>query len=531
MHRTRLLALASFVALATPAAHAAKTLVYCAEGSPESLTRLFANGQNTADAGAQIADALLDFKPGTAELQPALAESWTISPDGLQYSFKLRRGVKFHSNDKFKPTRDCNADDVLFTWNRQADPNNPFHKIAGALAYAQFTNLHMADNVAKLEKLDDYTIRFTLKKPESPFLTRMSFDMLGIESAEYAEKMKAAGTPELIDRAPIGTGPFQFQSYQKDAVIRYNAFAQHWRGKPKIDKLIFTIVPDAAVQLAKLKTGECHVSVSVKPADLALIEKEPALQLIQQPGLNVSYIALNTQKKPFDDKRVRQALNLAIDRDAILANVYQGRGALAKNILPPAYWAANAKLPPLPRDLAKAKALLAQAGFPNGFDMDLWYLPVVRPHNPDGKRMGEMLQADFAKIGVRVKLSTYEWGEYLKRQRAGEHQAVMFGWLSGNGEPDNYFEPLLSAEAVKSGGNLSRWTTPAFEDLLQKARGTPDQATRKKFYDKAQEILREESPQLLIAHGNRFGVVRREVKNFVLEPTYGLNFNTVDLDR
>ncbi|MCL2657881.1 MAG: ABC transporter substrate-binding protein [Betaproteobacteria bacterium] len=529
--RFRRFALTALLVCSAPLAAAPKTLVYCAEGSPESLTRLFANGQNTSDAGAQIADTLLDFKPGSAELQPALAESWTISPDGLQYTFRLRRGVKFHTNEKFKPTRNFNADDVLFTWNRQADPAHPFHKLSGALAYAQFTNLRMDENVAKLEKLDDYTIRFTLRKAEAPFLTRMSFDLFGIQSAEYAEKLKAAGTPELLDRQPIGTGPFQFVSYQKDALIRYAAFPQHWRGKPKIDKLVFAIVPDPAVQFAKLKTGECHVSVSVKPADVALIEKEPVLRLLQQPGLNVSYIALNTQKKPFDDKRVRQALNLAVDRQALLANVYQGHAILAKNILPPAYWAANDKLPALPYDSAKAKALLAQAGYPNGFDMELWYLPVVRPYNPDGKRMGEMLQADFAKIGVRARLLTYEWGEYLKRQRAGEHQAVMYGWLSGNGEPDNYFEPLLSSEAIKSGGNLARWSTPAFEDLLQRARTTPNQAERTKLYHKAQEILREESPLLLLAHGNRFGVARKEVKGFILEPTYGLNFYAVDLER
>ncbi|GAA5176815.1 ABC transporter substrate-binding protein [Niveibacterium umoris] len=519
-------------ALLIPAvAHAAKTLVYCAEGSPESLTRLFANGQNTADAGAQVADTLLDFKPGTAELQPALAESWEISPDGLAYTFHLRRGVKFHSSATFKPTRDFNADDVLFTWNRQADKSHPYHTLAGNLAYVQFNNLRMDENVDKLEKLDANTIRFRLKTPEAPFLTRMSFDMLGIQSAEYAAQMSAAGTPDKLDREPVGTGPFQFVSYQKDAAIRYKAFADHWRGKPKLDNLIFAIVPDAAVQLAKLRTGECHVSTSVKPADIAQIEKEPALTLVQQPGLNVGYLALNTQKKPFNDKRVRQALNLAIDRSTILSAIYQGRALVAKNLLPPAYWAANAKLSALAYDPAKAKALLAGAGYPNGFDMELWYLPVLRPHNPDGKRMAELLQADFAKIGVRVKLATYEWGEYLKRSRAGEHQAVMFGWLSGNGEPDNYFEPLLSCDAAKSGGNLARWCDPRFEDLLQRARKISDRSERARLYATAQEILRDESPLLLIAHGNRVGVTRKEVSGFLLEPTYGLNFYNVDLNR
>lgn len=531
MPRHLMLAVAFACCTLAGAASAAKTLVYCAEGSPESLTRLFANGQNTADAGAQIADTLLDFKSGTAELAPALAESWEISADGLSYTFHLRHGVKFHSTSNFKPTRDFNADDVLFTWNRQADKAHPYHTLAGNLAYVQFNNLRMDENVQKLEKLDPYTIRFVLRKAEAPFLTRMSFDMLGIQSAEYAAKLSAAGTPDKLDREPVGTGPFQLLSYQKDAVIRYKAFADHWRGRPKLDNLIFAIVPDAAVQLAKLRTGECQVSTTLKPADIAQVEKDAALRLIQQAGLNVAYIGLNTQKKPLDDKRVRQALSLAIDRAAILATIYQGRAIAAKNLLPPAYWAADDKLPALTYDPAKARNLLASAGLSNGFDMELWYLPVLRPHNPDGKRMAEMLQADFAKIGVRAKLVTYEWGEYLKRSRAGEHQAVMFGWLSGNGEPDNYFEPLLSCDAAKSGGNLARWCNPRFEDLLQRARRSADRAERTHLYASAQEILRDETPLLLIAHGNRVGVTRKDVTGFVLEPTYALNFYTVDLTR
>lgn len=514
-----------------PTALAAKTLVYCAEGSPESLTRLFAAGQNTADVGSQVADTLLDFKPGTTSLQGGLAEAWTVSPDGLVYTFKLRHGVKFHSNAGFTPSRDFNADDVLFTWNRQADPQHPYHAIAGALAYVQFTNLRMAENVEKVEKLDDYTLRFRLKHPESPFLTRLAFDLMGIQSAEYAQKLLTLKQPERLDREPIGTGPFQFASYQKDAVIRFKAFPQHWRGKPKVDALVFAITPDAAVQFAKLKAGECHISTALKPADITLAAKDAALRLISQPGANVGYLALNTTKKPLDDKRVRQALNLAIDRAAILSTLFQGRATLARGILPPFYWAADPALAPFAYDPARARQLLAQAGYPQGFALQLWYLPVVRPHNPDGKRMAEMMQADLAKIGVTATLATFEWGEYLKRIRNGEHQAAMFGWLSGNGEPDNYFEPLLSCAAVQSGGNLARWCQPEFESVLQQARRSADQAERTKLYARAQAIVHEELPLLPIAHGNRFAVTRKEVTGFTLEPSYLLDFRSTDLAR
>ena len=517
---------------AWPAAAANKTLVYCSEGSPEGFQPQFFSTGTTFDAvSVPMFNRLVEFETGTTNIIPALAESWTVSPDSKVVTFKLRHGVKFHSNANFKPTRDFDADDVLFSWSRMADDRNPFHKMTAGQTFAYFDDMGMKNIVDKVEALDKYTVRFTLKRPEAPFLADMAMDFASINSAEYFDKMQKKGTPNAADVYPIGTGPFEFVSYQKDATIRYKAFDQYWKGRPKIDQLIYSITRDATARYAKLKTGECQAMAFPKPADLAEMQKDPQLNVLQKQGLNIGYIAFNVEKKPFDNKLVRQALNMATNKEAILKAVYQGQGQVAKNPIPPTLWSYNDAVKDYPYDPAKAKQMLAQAGYPNGFDVDLWYLPVTRPYNPDGKRMAEMVQADWEKVGVHAKLVTYEWAEYRKRSKTGEQTVMMFGWSGDNGDPDNFFVPLLGCEAVKGGGNVARWCNKAFEDLVIKAAQTPKQADRARLYEQAQVIVKEEAPWITIAHSVRFDPVRREVKGYKMDATAHHYFTNVDIVR
>lgn len=518
------------LALAGPSAWADKTAVYCSEGSPEGFSPShFTTGTSFDASSVPMFNRLVEFELGTTKLVPGLATSWESAADGLSYTFHLRKGVKFHTTAKFKPTRDLNADDVLFSWNRMADTTHPFAKTLPGQTFAYFDDMGMGSIVDKVEKLDDLTVRFRLKHAEAPFLADVAMDFMSIVSAEYAERMKAAGTPEVFDREPVGTGPFVLSSYQKDSLIRYKAFDAHWGGRPKIDQLVYAITPDASVRYAKLKTGECHVMAFPKPADVDLMKKEATIKLLEKEGLNVGYLAFNVEKKPFDDKRVRQALNMAVNKQAILDTVYRGTGAAAKNPIPPILWSYNDKIRDYEYNPQKARDLLAKAGFPNGFEMDLWYLPVTRPYNPDGKRMGELIQADFAKVGVKVKLVTYEWGEYRKRSKFGEHPAVMFGWSGDNGDPDNFFMPLLSCDAVKGGGNNARWCNKEFDALIQKAKRTTKQAERTKLYEKAQELFHEEAPWIPIAHSVRVEPVRTELLNYKMDATAHHFFHHVDL--
>ncbi len=509
----------------------AKTLVYCSEGSPSGFNAsLYTDGTSFDASAKNVYNRLVEFERGTTKVVPGLAESWEVSNDGTVYTFRLRQGVTFHTTKNLTPSREFNADDVLYSFNRQFDPSHPDHKLSGG-TYEYFNAMGMPSLIKAIEKVDDYTVRFVLHKPEAPFIANLAMDFASIMSAEYAEKMRAAGTPEKIDLEPVATGPFQLVNYQKDAVIRFKAHPGYWAGKAPLDNLVFAITPDAAVRYAKLKAGECHVMPYPNPADIKAMKRDENINVLEQEGLNVGYLAFHTQKEPFTDKRVRQALNMAINKQAIIEAIYLGAGKAAKNPIPPTIWSYNDAVVDYPYDPEKAKQLLAEAGHADGFETDIWAMPVQRPYNPNARRMAEIVQEDWAKVGVTAKIVTFEWGEYLKRSSEGEHQTVMLGWTGDNGDPDNFLHALLGCDAAQdeSGLNRARWCNKAFDDLLIQAKRTSDVAERTKLYEQAQVIFKEEAPWVTIAHSVVFKPVAKNVVDFRIDPFGGHIFYGVDL--
>lgn len=518
------------IALTVAASVQAKTLVYCSEGSPEGFNpQLFTSGTTYDASSVPIYNRLVEFKLGTTELEPGLAEKWDVSEDGKVYTFHLRKGVKWQDSKDFKPSRDFNADDVLYSFQRQLDPNHPYHKVSGG-SYEYFQGMGMQDLISKIEKVDDNTVRFTLTRPEAPFLADLGMDFASILSAEYADKMMKAGTPEKVDLNPVGTGPFQLLQYQKDSKILYKSFDGFWGTKPKIDRLVFSITPDASVRYAKLQKNECQVMPYPNPADIARMKQDKTINLMEQPGLNVGYLSFNVEKKPLDNVKVRQALTMAVNKQAIVDAVYQGAGQTAKNLIPPTMWGYNDAVQDYAYDPAKAKELLKEAGLPDGFSIDLWAMPVQRPYNPNARRMAEMIQSDWAKIGVKAKIVSYEWGEYLKRAKDGEHQTVMMGWTGDNGDPDNFFATLFSCAAAKDGSNYSRWCYKPFEDLIQPARSESNHEKRVELYKQAQVVMHDQAPALIVAHSTVYEPVRKEVKGYVVDPLGKHHFENVSLD-
>jgi len=522
----RTLALSAALA-AAPAM--AKTLVYCSEGSPEN----FYPGINTTgtsfDVTEQIYDGLVNFERGGTKVIPALAERWTVSKDGLEYVFHLRKGVKWQNTKYFQPTRDFNADDVLFMIERQWKEDNPFFKVTSP-NHSYFNDMGMPKLLKAVEKVDAYTVKFTLNKAEAPFLADLAMQWAGIQSKEYADAMLKAGTPEKIDQEPVGTGPFALVQYQKDAIVRFKAHPAYWAGKAKIDDLIFSITPDASVRWAKLQKAECHVMPYPNPADLDSIRKDAQVQVLEQAGLNVGYLAYNTTKKPFDDVRVRKAINMAIDKAAIISAVYLGTAVAAVNPIPPSMWAYNKAIKDDAFNPAEAKKLLAAAGYPNGFITDLWAMPVQRPYNPNAKRIAELMQADLAKIGVTAEIKSFEWGEYRNRMQSGEHQMGMLGWTGDNGDPDNFLDTLLGCDAAKTNGsNVAKFCYQPYEDLVSKAKVVTNTAERTKLYEQAQRIFKEQAPWFTIAHAVQIKPIRKEVVDFRLSPFGRHTFYGVDM--
>ena len=522
-----------------PFAHAATNLVFCSEGSPAG----FDPGQYTTgtdfDASAEtIYNRLSQFERGGTKVEPGLATSWDVSPDNLTWTFHLRDGVKFHTTPYFKPTRDFNADDVLFTFNRMLDKDMPFRK-AYPTEFPYFTDMGMDKNIAKVEKIDDKTVKFTLNTVDAAFIQNLAMSFASIQSAEYADKLLKEGKMSDINQKPIGTGPFVFKSYQKDSNIRYTGNKDYWKPEDvKIDNLIFAITTDPSVRIQKLKKNECQVTLFPRPADLKALKEDPNLKMPEQAGFNLGYIAYNVMDKikgsnepnPMAQLKVRQALDMSVNKQQIIDSVYQGAGQLAVGAMPPTQWSYDTSIKDAPFDPEKAKQLLKEAGVKEGTEIVLWAMPVQRPYNPNAKLMAEMIQADWAKIGVKANIVTYEWGEYLKRMKNGEQDAGLIGWTGDYASPDNFMGVLLTCASV-NGNNYARYCSKAFDEQVVGARNSLDQAKRTVMYEKAQVIFKQDVPWTTIAHSITNQPMRKEVEGFKISPFGDYKFESVSLSK
>lgn len=505
------------------------TFVYCSEGSPSKLNPQIVTDGTSINASARtVFSRLIEFKYGETAIEPGLAENWEVSNDGLEITFTLRKGVKFHSNEVFTPTRDFNADDVLFSVNRMRLKEHPYHLVSGGL-YEYFTGMEMNKNIKELIKIDDYKIKFVLNQPEAPFLANLAMPFMSIHSKEYADVLAKQSKQNMIDTNPVGTGPFVFKKYVKDTLLRFEANPNYYAGAPKIEKLVFTIAPDPSVRFQKLKTGECHFVTEPSPADLKSIQGNQDLKLMKKNGLNVGYLAMNTEKEPFTKVEVRQAVHLALDRNSYIDAIYLGNADVAKNPIPPTMWSYNDEVVDYQQNIEKAKELLTKAGLPNGFETELWVLPVSRPYNPNGKKMGEMMQADLAKVGIKAKIISYDWATYLDKSRKGDHQMIQLGWTGDNGDPDNFLNVLLGCPSVQSGSNTARWCYAPFNELIQKAKRIKDQSERDKLYRQAQVIAKEQAPWVTLAHSVVYRAMRNNVEGYKIDPFGGDYFHKVEL--
>ncbi|TLX60394.1 ABC transporter substrate-binding protein [Stutzerimonas nosocomialis] len=522
--------LAAGLLAGAPLAQAAN-LVFCSEGSPAGFDPgLYTTGTDFDAAAETVFNRLSQFERGGTEVEPGLAEKWDISDDGLTYTFHLRKGVKFHTTDYFKPTREFNADDVLFTFERMLDTEHPFRK-AYPTEFPYFTDMGMDQNIARLEKLDDHTVRFTLNSVDAAFIQNMAMSFASIHSAEYADQLLKAGKAAQINQKPIGTGPFVFGRYQKDAQIRYKGNTEYWKPEDvKIDNLIFAINTDASVRMQKLRAGECQITLFPRPAELDALRKDPKLKMPDQPGFNLGYLAYNTEHKPFDKLEVRQALDMAINKPAIINAVYQGAGQLAVNGMPPGQWSYDDTIKDTPFDPDKARQLLRDAGVAEGTEITLWAMPVQRPYNPNARLMAEMIQSDWAKIGIKARIVSYEWGEYNKRAKAGEHDTLLIGWTGDNGDPDNWLNVLYGCDAI-GGNNYSRLCDKPFDALIKKAKAITDSEERTELYKQAQHLLKANVQITPIAHSTVYQPMSTQVKDFKISP-FGINsFYGVSLEK
>lgn len=516
--------------LVAPLFAQAATLSVCTEASPDGFDVVQYNSLTTTNASADVLmNRLVEFDAANGKLVPSLASSWTISDDGLTYTFTLRPDVLFHRTDYFKPSRPTlEADDVLFSFQRMLDANHPWHKTATS-GYPHAQSMQWPALIKAVEKVDAHTVRVTLNKPDATFLATLSMGFASIYSAEYADQLLKAGTPEKLNSQPIGTGPFVFRRFQKDAAVRYTANADYFAGKPEVDNLVFAITPDANVRLQRLRRGECQIALSPKPVDIEAASQDAGLGTVKTAAFMTAFVALNSQHPPLDKPAVRQAINLAFDKRSYLKAVFENSAEPADGPYPPNTWSYASDLPGYAHDPQKARELLKEAGLADGFSTTIWTRPSGSLLNPNPSLGAQLLQADLAEVGIKAQIRVIEWGELIRRAKAGEHDLLFMGWAGDNGDPDNFLTPQFSCASVESGLNFARFCDAKLDKLIADGKAVSDQAKRSALYQDAQAIIQQQALWLPLAHPTAYALTRKGVEGYSVSPFGRQDFSRVSV--
>jgi peptide/nickel transport system substrate-binding protein len=474
---------------------------------PKSLDPAADTAVNDFRILVNMYDGLVRYRDGTLQVEPDLATSWTISDDGKVYTFKLRKGVKFHDGTPF------NAEAVKYNFDRMLDKNHPEHD-TGPFPLAFFFS-----SIDKVEVVDDLTVKFTLKQPYAPFLSNLAYPTGLIVSPTAVKKYG-----KDFGRHPVGTGPFKFEEWDSNAKVVVSRNDDYWGGAPKLDAVVFRPITDANTRVAELMAGGIDLMVEVPPDSLKNLSGDANYKVYQQAGPHLWFLILNMKEGPFKDKRVRQAVNYAINKKALVDNVLQGTAEIAAGPTPPAFgWAYDKKLKPYPYDVAKAKKLIKEAGA-EGKEVT-FYVTEGGSGMLDPIPMGAAIQADLAKVGLKVKIETYEWNTFLGKVNPGlEGKADMaeMAWMTNDPDTLPYLALRTDAWPDKGGFNSGYYSNPKVDELLERARTSTDQAERAKLYRQMQEIVHDDAPWAFIANWKQNAVSSAAVKGFKLQPSFFL---------
>lgn len=498
------------LATAQDQAGTGKTLIWGRGNDSVTLDPAFAADGESNKVIINIFEGLVRYKDNTSDIEPALALSWENKSEGKEWVFHLRKGVKFHDGTDF------NSESVVYSISRQTDPAHPFYrKNFGAAGF-------VFQYIRKVESLDDYTVKITLEKPFAPFLSNLGMpDAAPIASPEALKKWG-----DEFGKHPVGTGPFVFEEWIPGDRIILKKNTEYWDNPPKLERLIFKSIPDNKNRLLALKTSAIHGMDGVDPNAVKEIEMEKNLKLIAAPGLNVGYLAMNTEKKPFDRIKVRQAVNYAINKQNLVKLFYKGLAVPAKNPLPPTVWGANEAVEDYEYNPEKARQLLKEEGLEKGFSTTLSVMTSPRPYMPEPEKIARAIKANLAEVGIQAEIITSEWKTYTAKAYNGEHEMCLLGWSGDNGDPDNFLYVLLDQDnTVKpKASNVSFLRHEGLHELLVKAREISDRKERTALYHKAQEIIHEQAPWAPLAHAQRIGVYHKSVQGVVFHPTVSIKF-------
>ncbi len=460
--------------------------------------------------------------PGVSELVPGLAEKWEVSEDGKVYTFHLRKGVKFHNGEELT------ADDVLFTFDRMLDPktkalNTDFLDMIDG---AEERMNGEADSVRGLKVIDEYTIEISLAEPFAPFLANLATPAGSIYNREAT--VKAKDKFGIEPEATVGTGPFKLKSWTVNEKVTLEAFDDYFKGRADIDEIVFKVLPDPETQRMLFETGELDVlDLDNARSQIPYFEKSEKWKdyIRKGPRVGVYYYCINESREPFDDVRVRKALQRAIDRKAILEKMYYGKGEVVNTIMPPGLTGHNPNAPEIPYDPEKAKQLLAEAGYEDGFDMEIAQVT----DSPSSLKVNEVVQSMLGEIGINVEIVQMDSASFYGTRREGKLPMYFSDWSADFNDPDNFIYTFFAPRNTVA--RSFNYDNPEVGKMLEEARSMTDMKKRLKLYQEIEkQIVIEDAAWIPLFTLQHLFVVQPEVKNFKVSwngwsnmPYYGID--------
>jgi peptide/nickel transport system substrate-binding protein len=509
----RVLALTALAAVACDAGrapmHARRdpgTLVVAQPADVIGLDPARATDSESIEIGELLFEGLVGWEPGTTEIEPRLASSWQVSADGRRWTFHLRPGVRFHDGTLL------DAQAVVFSFERTLRPDHPFYRAAGSSYWRS-----LLKDVVRVVAIDSRTVEIDTRGPYAPLLGELAIFPI-------VSPIGVARWGDEFARHPVGTGPFEFEEWDRGEQVVVRRFEGYWGAPPALDRIVFQVVVDARQRLVDLESGSVDLATAILPDEQPFVELHPDLVLHHTPGEDVSYLAFNTTRAPFDDVRVRRALSYAIHKEPIVKLGFQGRAIPADGPLPPSLWGYH---PPATRygyDPAAARKLLAEAAADGTLDpkhvYTLYAPSTPRPYLPQPERVARFLQAALDEVGVHTNLVLQPYAQHRAAVEAGAHDLALFGWIGDTGDPDNFLYVLFHSDNSNLGDaqNIAFYHDQEVDELLRAAQGTADQATRAGLYATVQDKLAADAPWVPIAHSELVVAGRAELEHVVLSP-------------
>ena len=523
-------------------------LIYCTHASG------FSFNPQTSDAGTsmnvvteQIYNKLFEIS-NTAIPTPILAQSYSISPDGKIITIYLRKGIKFHHTDWFKPTRDFNADDVVFSLNRvlgyetylptleqsAVDYKNPqyriFHEQAKKVRFPYFESIKLNQKIESVKALNPHTVQITLFKPDASILSHLASQYAIIFSQEYAVQLNADDNLVQLDLLPVGTGPYKVKNYFRNQYVRLEKNEDYWKKDAKIKNIIIDLSTDRTGRLVKFFNGECQIASYPEVSQLGLLKENDKRYYVKSAeGMNLAYLAFNFQNAVIQDEQVRRAIAQAINRQRIIKAIYHNTATVANNIIPNISWASSVNTPDFAYDFnpSEAKKVLQD----KQLHLNMWVLNEEQVYNPAPLKTAELIKEDLNNVGVNVTIRSVTRTFLIDQlnKKSENYDMILTGWLAGNLDPDSFMRPILSCNSASEMTNLSNWCDEDFDQLMDKALDSPNLWERAHDYNQAQELILSKLPIVPLANMKRVLVVNSRVRHIEMNPFGSLNFSTLSL--